>query len=174
MPNASFRDKLAAVKLPRYEELPAIGLYKDQVLELINGYVGPFYMAEKPVTDTMVNNYVKLKVIAPPVKKRYNRCQLAQLVMTCLLKKVLSIAEVRQLVWKQEEETLSQLYNDFCTELERAVALLLDPAQQAPYAAFLTEMDGQDTRRRLMSSAIGSFVCKVCFEVLLVESDANP
>lgn len=168
MQNPSFREALAAVRLPRYGELPSIGLYKDQVLELINGYVGPFYMVEKPVTDTMVNNYVKLKVVAPPVKKRYNRYQLAQLVMTCLLKKVLSIAEVRQLVWEQEE-MLSQLYNDFCTELERAVALLLDPAQQVPYAVFLTEMDERDIQRRLMSSAIGSFVCKVYFEILLTE-----
>lgn len=169
MQNSSLRNTPAAVRLPRYQELPAIGLYKDQVLELINGYIGPFYMAEKPVTDTMVNNYVKLKVIAPPVKKRYNRFQLAQLIMTCLLKKVLSIAEVRQLVGAQEEEALSQLYNDFCAELERAVTLLFDPAQQTPYAAFLTEMDGQDAQRRLMSSAIGSFVCKVCFERLLAE-----
>lgn len=169
MQTPSFQAELAAVQLPRYERLPSIGLYKDQVLELLNGYISPFYMVEKPVTDTMVNNYVKLKVIAPPVKKRYNRFQLAQLIMTCLLKKVLSIAEIRQLLGGQEEEKLSQLYDCFCTELERAVALLLDPSQQAPYAAFLREMDRQDAQHRLLSSAIGSFVCKVCFEVLLAE-----
>ena len=47
---------------PRYEELPHIALYKDQVVSVLNEAVSPFYPhGETPVTATMVNNYVKMK-----------------------------------------------------------------------------------------------------------------
>jgi DNA-binding transcriptional MerR regulator len=73
-------------------------LYKDQVVELVNRAVAPFFPREAALTDTMVNNYVKLRVITPPVRKRYNRDQLAQLILVCLLKRVLSIAQLRRLL----------------------------------------------------------------------------
>ena len=49
---------LAEYHCPRYEELPHIALYKDQVVSVLNEAVGPFYpQGETPVTATMVNNY---------------------------------------------------------------------------------------------------------------------
>lgn len=64
---------LAEYHCPRYEELPHIALYKDQVVSVLNEAVGPFYpQGETPVTATMVNNYVKMKLLAPPEKKKYS------------------------------------------------------------------------------------------------------
>lgn len=160
-------ENLLAVRLPRYDELPNIGLYKDQVLELVNSYLGAFYATERPMTDTMVNNYVKLKVIAAPIKKRYNRFQLAQLLMTCLLKKVLSIAEVRELLSLYPSEArLEEVYNRFCQELEDVVSTSFQgPSVNAISVPFLTQRGEGDSL--LMSSAIGSFACKLYFEVML-------
>lgn len=160
-------EKMLAVRLPRYDELPTIGLYKDQVLELVNSYLGAFYATENPMTDTMVNNYVKLKVIAAPIKKRYNRFQLAQLMMTCLLKKVLSIAEVRELLDLYPEEGLLQgAYDRFCEELEDVVSISFNGTSVNSISVpFLTQREEGDSL--LMSSAIGSFACKLYFEVTL-------
>lgn len=166
-------EKLLAVQLPRYEELPTIGLYKDQVLELVNGYLGAFYAAENPMTDTMVNNYVKLKVIPAPVKKRYNRFQLAQLLMTCLLKKVLSIAEIRELLrLYPEEEALQEAYDRFCQELEEVISTSFGgDSVNSLTIPFLTQREEGDSL--LMSSAIGSFACKLYFEVTLEATRQN-
>lgn len=162
-------EELLSLRLPRYDELPAIGLYKDQVLELINSYLSVFYGAENSVTDTMVNNYVKLKVIAAPVKKRYNRYQLAQLIMTCLLKKVLSIAEVRALLAiSNGEEELCEAYNRFCDEVEQAVRAIFTKTEPGIVSSPLYA-SGADEACQLMSSAIGSFVCKIYFEFTLAK-----
>lgn len=162
-------EELLSLRLPRYDELPAIGLYKDQVLELINGYLSVFYGTENSVTDTMVNNYVKLKVIAAPVKKRYNRYQLAQLIMTCLLKKVLSIAEVRALLTiSSGDEELCEAYNRFCEEVEQAVQSIFTRTESGMLSSPLYAADA-DEECQLMSSAIGSFVCKIYFEFTLAK-----
>lgn len=111
-------------RCPRYENWPNIGLYRDQVMEELNQYVASFFPAsdEPPVTPAMINNYVKLKLIAPPVKKRYYREQLAQLYCVCLLKQVFSIAEIRALLEIQTRSyPFPVAYDYFCTELENAL-----------------------------------------------------
>ncbi|MCD7837523.1 MAG: DUF1836 domain-containing protein [Clostridiales bacterium] len=164
-PNQAFAQSLREARLPRYSQLPTLELYKDQLVELTNGYLAPFFLGETAVTDTMVNNYVKLKVIAPPVKKRYRREQLAQLILTCLLKKVLSIAEVRQLLAAQSQEGASEAgYDYFCQRMEQAIRAVggnVDLWQQ-------TENVGSP-RETLLDHAICSFVHKLYFEMILAE-----
>lgn len=94
---------LAEYHCPRYEELPHIALYKDQVVSVLNEAVGPFYpQGETPVTATMVNNYVKMKLLAPPEKKKYSTGQIAYLYVIFLLKQVLSIGEIAALLRMQQ------------------------------------------------------------------------
>jgi len=116
--------EVLAYRCPRYEQLPAIPLYSDQVIDLLNQYAGPFLSAEskQALTPAMINNYVKQKLIAPPVKKRYDREQLARLYCICLLKQVFSINEVRSLLEVQTRSyPFPKAYDFFCTELEKAL-----------------------------------------------------
>lgn len=157
----SFCQRMQENPLPRYDELPVLELYKDQVVELVNRYLAAFYFTEKPVTDTMVNNYVKLKVIAPPVKKRYRREQMAQLILICLLKRVLSIAEVRQLLnYQTQKGEIQSTYNYFCEELERAIQIISGEISAH-------EETEDKTRIKLIDYAIYSFVHKLYFELEL-------
>ena len=57
---------------PRWKELPEIDLYMDQVVSILEKYLSVFmeYEGEKIITPTMINNYVKQKVVDPPIKKR--------------------------------------------------------------------------------------------------------
>ena len=97
-----FRDEIGAFHLPRFSELPDVGLYMDQVVSIID----------------MVNNYVKMGIIPPPVKKRYGPEHLARLIMICLLKQVLSMSEITLLIsW--EEREISEKYDNFCKLQER-------------------------------------------------------
>ncbi|MDL2218722.1 DUF1836 domain-containing protein [Ruminococcaceae bacterium OttesenSCG-928-O06] len=105
---------------PRWEELPGIPLYMDQVIFLLEESLGAFADdKERVVTPTMVNNYVKHKQIEPPVKKRYSRQHLAILVVVSVMKRVLSIGEITTLVSLMVERYgAQQAYDLFCEQLE--------------------------------------------------------
>lgn len=109
--------------LPRWEELPDLELYMDQLLGLTERWLGAFPGTDsKGLTASMVNNYVKLGLVRAPVKKRYSRDQLATLLMVCLLKSVLPIASIRTLLDRAlAEQELSAFYNGFCARCEAAV-----------------------------------------------------
>ena len=49
---------LEQFKLPRWEELPSIDLYLDQVLSLLETWLGPYltFDGKKNKTKTMLNN----------------------------------------------------------------------------------------------------------------------
>ena len=62
---AAWSAGLAAQRLPRWDELPDIDLYLDQVLTLLDKYLGPFLPENggHALTASMINNYVKLRIV---------------------------------------------------------------------------------------------------------------
>lgn len=107
---------------PRYEELPAIELYMDQVIQILSHTVTALFGPEDAVTGAMINNYVKHKVIPAPVKKKYSRDHLCRLYCICILKRVFSISEISALLaWQQATCDVAPAYNAFCQELENAL-----------------------------------------------------
>ena len=114
--------------LPEWEELPDIELYMDQLVNCVNRVLAPLSSADSSeellLTKSMVNNYVKQRVLPPPEKKRYDRRHLAMLLMLCPLKQVCSIPECVQLLRlteRQSGKTPQQNYDAFCASLESAV-----------------------------------------------------
>lgn len=81
------------------EEIPGIDLYMDQILGLLEDRLRVFERNkdEKVMTKTMVNNYVKAKVIKRPLKKKYNKGQVERLIMLYHLKNVLSLKDIGNL-----------------------------------------------------------------------------
>lgn len=112
------QELLSRYHCPRYQELPSLQLYKDQVVEELNRYLQPLRCGE--ITATMVNNYVKVKAIPAPEKKRYGREQLAGLYLICLLKQVYSIGEITTMLsLSYASEDFGACYDAFCDELEK-------------------------------------------------------
>ena len=63
--------------IPRFNELPRVPLYKDQVityLENLGEQIG-IEGDEKVITPTMLNHYVRQKIVSPPKDKKYNEKQ---------------------------------------------------------------------------------------------------
>jgi len=83
----------------KYEELPDIDLYMDQLITFLEKqlYVFQTSSLDKQITPSMINNYVKGEVLKAPIAKKYNREHLALIEEICTLKQVLSIAEVKQI-----------------------------------------------------------------------------
>ena len=114
---APFVARVEAFRLPRYRELPNMGLYLEQVTKYINGFLSTLGCPE--ITPSMISNYVKKGVIAPPVKKQYNAEQIAYLLFVSFAKSVLSLENIMQLVAMQKATYDSETaYNYFCSELE--------------------------------------------------------
>lgn len=112
-------------KLPRWEELPSIDLYLEQVLSLLEEWLGEYltFDGKKIITKTMVNNYVKQRFIPAPVNKKYDRTAVASLFVIAILKPVYTIDEISRLI-KLDIRTndKEQAYNEFCRLVESAVA----------------------------------------------------
>lgn len=111
-------DNIAEYHCPRWAQLPGIPLYMDQVVLVLDEWVGAF-ADERGVTSTMINNYVKQKLISPPEKKKYGREQLAMLVVLSIMKRVLSMSEIVALVELMTAEAgIEAAYDTFAEKLE--------------------------------------------------------
>lgn len=101
----SINEKLAAsirdFKLPDYDTIPDVGLYLEQTVRFIAEYLEP--LPSISITSSMVGNYVKKRLIANPVKKLYNREQIAYLIFIAVAKTVLSLEDIQLLIKLQKQ-----------------------------------------------------------------------
>lgn len=117
-------EKIRQYHCPRYEELPPFALYTDQLKELLEMYLSEFEIPgeEKFITPTMISNYVKQKIIPPPVKKKYDRDHIVYLIVIGIFKQTLNISDIGALIKMQRRlYSVDVAYNFFCTELENAL-----------------------------------------------------
>ena len=80
-------------KLPRYEEIPDVGLFLEQTVKYVNSYLSALPGAA--ITGSMVGNYVKMGLVANPVKKQYDRERIAYIFFIAVVKPVLSLDQIK-------------------------------------------------------------------------------
>lgn len=131
--------------LPAWEEIPSLGLYMDQVMTLLSQYL--CFLAkeggEPIVTASAINNYVRIKIMPPPRKKKYDRIHIAYLIMICSLKQGLSISDIQKIIpYDLTEDGIQAIYNDFSCQyvrsekffikmIENEIGTLLDSAEDS-------------------------------------------
>ena len=110
--------------LPRWNELPELELYMDQVITLMNRYTSCFSPdKDAQLTPAMINNYVKHCIIPSPVKKKYGRVHLSRLLIVCALKSVLPISSIAELTDNLlKNHTEQELHDFFVEHYEQAFA----------------------------------------------------
>ena len=62
-------EDIEGFRLPRYAQIPNVGLYLEQVVRYINSCLSP--LGEPELTSSMVSNYVKQSLIPAPIRKTY-------------------------------------------------------------------------------------------------------
>ncbi len=133
-----FKEKLLQKRPKKWEELPDIQLYMDQIVSYLQRqHIG---LSEgEELTSSMVNNYVKKGLLPRANGKRYEKEHIAYLTMICLFKQVLTVPETDDLlklmlagraiedVYEQyrllvEEkfDEMTELLNKECSREERA------------------------------------------------------
>ena len=154
---------IAAFRLPRYAQIPEVGLYLEQVVRYINARLAP--LGEPELTGSMVSNYVKKGIISHPIKKKYTRDQLACLIYIVVSKNVLSMENIDSLFKMQQAHyTSAQAYDTFCDELENYL----------PYVFGLTKSFSElepdvDDARKLLRSTIISAVNKIYLDCVFTD-----
>lgn len=116
------RENAKEFRLPKYKEIPNVGLYLEQTVKYINESLEP---AGYSITSSMLSNYVKHGYISRPLKKQYYADQIAYLIFICFAKQVLSMDNIVNLFKLQKETYTTEVaYTYFCDELENMVKII--------------------------------------------------
>ncbi len=107
-------DSIRNFRLPRYQEIPNVGLYLEQTSQYISDCLAP--LQETAITSSMISNYVKKGLISNPVKKRYYRDQIAQLLFIMLAKSVVSLDHLYYFIRLQEQTYPTHRAYDYLAE----------------------------------------------------------
>ena len=103
--------------LPRYHEIPSIGLYLEQTTKYIAECFTP--LMKESITASMISNYVKRGLLSNPIKKQYSREQIAYLIYITTVKTVLPMENIKLTIRIQQKAYEPQVaYDYFCCEFE--------------------------------------------------------
>ncbi len=118
------QENLTEYSLPLWDALPDLELYMDQVISILGKYLAIYYEtigAEKFITSSMINNYVKLGIMPAPVKKKYSKSHLAYLLIICTLKQTLDMATIQKIIPADlSTEEVMKTYNAFVQNQHKA------------------------------------------------------
>lgn len=157
-------DELSTFQVPKWDELPDFELYMDQVITYIEKHLRVLSGEQnKLITQAMINNYVKLKLMPAPNKKKYAKKHLAFLIAITILKQVITISEIKdgiQYLFLLHGE--KKAYDLFCEEQERA---LQDVIQSKRVIAQVS--DKEPLEHMAMRMAAISFANKIVAEKVI-------
>lgn len=150
--------------LPRYHELPDMGLYLEQTVTYINQCIAP--LGCQPITNSMVSNYVKKGVFPGPIKKQYYVTQLAHLMVISIVKNVLSLENIYKLFCMQKGVYTDQVaYDYFCAELENTLFHIFDLKEELEDIG-LTDSDEKTMLRGAIISVSYMIHLNCCFNAI--------
>ena len=143
-------------RLPRYSEIPDMGLYLEQVVRYVNGFLEPIGCA--PITASMISNYVKKGHIPSPRKKQYYADQIAYLIFMAIVKNVISLENIDALFTMQKRGfTLAMAYDYFCAELENMLAYIYGLKERPEENLGVTQAEEKSILRNVIISVSHSF-----------------
>lgn len=160
--------------LPEWDSIPDFGLYMDQVIVLLEQYLSfiptPAGAKEHIVTSATINNYVRLKIMPAPVKRKYHRVHIAYLVMILTMKQSLSISDVQKVIPpmdSSEDEVLS-VYEDYSEKFRRLALFFNQQVQSAAGGVRSTEQSSDNAVELLViESALIAGFSKILAEKLI-------
>ena len=120
---ARWQNFMEVFSLPGWEELPDMDLYVDQVVTLVSRYLNLIPQDEKNplITASSINNYVRLRVMPAPARKRYGRRHLAYVLMICTLKQSMALTEIQKILPPDlDDEDTKQIYANFVGRINGA------------------------------------------------------
>lgn len=135
--------------LPTYNEIPNVGLYLEQTAKYISEALAPLF--PNAITGSMIANYVKKGLVENPVKKQYNREQIAYLIFITVVKNMLSMDNIKLSIDIQKDTYKAEsAYTYFAVELEAVISYVFGISNTLEE----TELDSSDEKRMLRNIII--------------------
>ena len=163
-------------RLPRWEDIPDMGLYMEQVIKLLKQYLDylpPELKEENFITAATINNYVRKKIMPEPINRKYYRKHIAYLIIICSLKQSLSIPVLQKMIPVDlTEEELKETYTAYVNRQKIGVSYF---AKQVRLAAagvldheYESELATDSTEDLIYLSAVISGFARLFAEKLLL------
>ena len=150
--------------MPRYGEIPNVGLYLDQTVQYINQSIQ--ILGCPAVTNSMISNYVKLVDFVKPVKKLYYADQIVHLLVITIMKNVLSLENIHKLFRMQKGVYTDRVaYDYFCSELENMLLYIFE-AKNTVEDVGVTTSDEKRMLRGAIISVSYMIYLNWCFEAM--------
>ena len=146
-------------RLPTWEQIPTLGLYMDQVLTLLSRYL-PFLpkkeKEEQIITTSAINNYVRMKLMPAPEKKKYNRIHIAYLIMICALKQSLTMSEIQKILPNGlTEDEVKRTYEAFVDQYTDSARVFVSMVESMAAQLLAAESaDAADVNSFVLSTAV--------------------
>ena len=167
MMTASIKD----FHFPKYDEIPNVGLYLEQITKYINEYLAPF--EDLTITASMISNYVKKGLIANPVKKQYYREQIAYLFFIAAAKSVLSLDNIALFLEMQKATYPSKkAYDYFCMEFENVLSHVFGLKENLDTIGVDNTHEKTMLRNTIITIAHKIYLDK-CFHTIRMEQNSN-
>ncbi len=180
----SILDSLSRIEYIHPEDMPDIHLYMDQVVTFMEGELSATkrHPDDKVLTKTMVNNYVKNKLLPPPERKKYSKEHILTLIFIYYFKNSLSMQDIRSVLnpltnkyWNAKDyPSLEEIYNAVFSLEETEVQHVTEEIREA----FILSQDAIDAMDSMDEDEADflqkfTFICLLSFDIyvkkLLVE-----
>ena len=171
--------------LPDWDSIPDLGLFMDQVVVLLVQYLGfiPSIPGGKEsfVTSSAINNYVRLKIMPAPVKRKYYRVHIAYLIMILTMKQSISISDVQKIMPEGADiPSVRRAYEDYSQKF-REIALFFNRQMQGAWDDLHSSEPSESgrpdergaTSRLVIESALIAGFSKILAEKLIRLCDAD-
>lgn len=174
---------LRAYRLPSWESIPDLGLYMEQVTVLLKQYLDylpPELKEEQFITPSTINNYVRMKIMPEPKKKRYYRLHLAYLIVILTLKQSLSIPLIRKLLPAPDspEEDMKAFYQLYIVRHQVVAEYFVEQVRTAAGSILDYELPGEIAVESasdliIASALVGGLTHLLAEKLILLEGQAR-
>ena len=156
----NLRERMEQERPARWEELPDLALYMDQLISYMPRQLIRFDEGST-LTAAMVNNYIKEGLVPRAEGKRYGPIHLGYLTAVVALKQVLSVRDIGALLGagRATKKSPPELYGYFCQALDQA---LTDTAQTID-----PEVDRSELAKMALDFAVRSYANQLACQRIL-------
>ena len=156
--------RIQGFKLPGYDQIPDVGLYLEQTVRFIDDRLA--LLPNISITNSMVSNYVKKGLIKNPVKKLYDREQIAYLIFIALAKSVLSLDDISLLIELQGKSyPPRQAYEYFVAEFTNVLHYVFGLKEKLDDVGVDNTEEKTLLRNTIISVALKAYL-DTCFAVI--------
>ena len=166
---SEIEEVLTSYTLPSWDMLPDLELYMDQVVSVVTKYLevpSTKIGLNRPLTPSMINNYVKLGIIPPPIRKKYSKLHLAYLLIICTLKQTLDMSTIQQIIPVGiSEDEARKTYDSFVKNQHKAFNYVFSQTRAVADPIFTLEGNNQDRMNDLiMQVSVSANLFKILAE----------